>query len=214
MASTRSRMDDPETYERLRVLIANHFSERLDQVAEAVLGLGHEVLARRASLEEVGAATAAEKPDLAIVIVEESSEHALALIGRIVREATSPVIAILDVEDREFIAEAAKRGIFAYITGGEDPAELQSSIDIALRRFAEYHSLEGAFSRRAVTERAKGILMERHMIDEQEAFNMLRQHARGTNRKIVDVAEAVLASHRILPSADKSSVSKSKDATL
>src|SRR5438874_986949 len=121
MASTRSRMDDPETYERLRVLIANHFSERLDQVAEAVLGLGHEVLARRASLEEVGAATAAEKPDLAIVIVEESSEHALALIGRIVREATSPVIAVLDVEDREFIAEAAKRGIFAYITGVADP---------------------------------------------------------------------------------------------
>src|SRR5213078_1929096 len=147
-------------------LIANHRSERLDQVAEAVLGLGHDVLARRATLEEVGAATAAEKPDLAIVIVDESSEHALALIGRIVREATSPVIAVLDVEDRAFIEEAAKRGIFAYIAGRTDPDELQSSIDVALRRFAEYHSLEGAFWRRAVTERAKGVLMERHSIDE------------------------------------------------
>ena len=204
-------MDD---LERLRVLIANHRAERLDQVAEAVLGLGHEVLTRRPTLEEVGAATAAEKPDLAIVIVDESSEHALALIGRIVREATSPVIAVLDVEDRAFIAEAAKRGIFAYITGGEDLAELQSSIDIALRRFAEYHNLEGAFSRRAVTERAKGILMERHGIDEQEAFNLLRQHARRTNRKIVYVAEAVIASHRLLPSADKSSISTSEDAPL
>src|SRR5437764_14751322 len=204
-------MDDLETPERLRVLIANHLSERLDQVAEAVRGLGHGVLARRASLEEVGAATAAEKPDLAIVIVEESSEHALALIGRIVREATSPVIAVLDVEDREFIAEAAKRGIFAYIAGRTDPDELQSSIDVALRRFAEYHSLEGAFWRRAVTERAKGVLMERHSIDEQEAFNLLREHARRTNRKIVDVAEAVTATHRLLPARERPSPPSSED---
>ena len=54
-----------------------------------------------------------------------------------------------------------------------DPQEMQSSIDIVLRRFAEYHALEGAFGRRAVTERAKGILMERHNIDEQTAFSML-----------------------------------------
>jgi two-component system, response regulator / RNA-binding antiterminator len=205
-------MDDPEAPEHLRVLVADHRSERLEQVAGAVAALGHEVLPRPSSLEEIGAATAAEKPDLAMVIVDESSEHSLALIGRIVREATSPVIAVLDVQDHAFVKEAAKRGIFAYITDGDDPDELQSSIDIALRRFAEYHSLEGAFSRRAVTERAKGILMERHSIDEQEAFNLLRQHARRTNRKIVDVAEAVLSTHRLLPASERSPASE--DATL
>jgi response regulator NasT len=50
-----------------------------------------------------------------------------------------------------------------------------------------------------VTERAKGILMERHSIDEQAAFEMLRAHARRTNRKIIDVAEAVIASRDLLP---------------
>ena len=84
-------------------------------------------------------------------------------------EATCPAIAVLDVQDRDFINEAAKRGIFAYIANGHDPQEMQSAIDIVLRRFAEYHALEGAFGRRAVTERAKGILMERHDIDEQAA---------------------------------------------
>ena len=207
-------MDDLEAPEHLRVLIANHRSERLAQVTTAVAGLGHEVLDREVTLEEIGSATATEKPDLAIVIVDESSEHALALIGRIVREATSPVIAVLDVEDHEFIAEAAKRGIFAYVTGGQDLEELQSSIDIALRRFAEYHSLEGAFWRRAVTERAKGILMERHSIDEQEAFKLLRQQARRTNSKIVDVAEAVVASHRLLSAAEKPSPSALEDSAL
>jgi AmiR/NasT family two-component response regulator len=50
-----------------------------------------------------------------------------------------------------------------------------------------------------VTERAKGILMERHHVHEQDAFNMLRAHARATNRKVVDVAEAVVSSHTLLP---------------
>ena len=57
----------------------------------------------------------------------------------------------------------------------------------------------GAFGRRAVTERAKGILMERHSIDEPAAFEMLREHARSTNRKLVDGASAVLDGHRLLP---------------
>jgi AmiR/NasT family two-component response regulator len=109
------------------------------------------------------------------------------------------VIAVLDVQDREFIREAAKRGIFAYIANGDDPEEMQSAIDIVLRRFAEYHDLEGAFARRAVTERAKGILMERHRIDEHAAFKMLRDEARRTNRKIVDLAEAIVAGHPMLP---------------
>jgi hypothetical protein len=56
-------------------------------------------------------------------------------------------------------------------------------IDIVLRRFAEYHDLEGAFGGRAVTERAKGILMERHSVDEADAFGMLRDHSRRTKHQ-------------------------------
>jgi response regulator NasT len=109
------------------------------------------------------------------------------------------VIAVLDVQDRAFINEAAKRGIFAYIAG-HDPDGMQGSIDIVLRRFAEYHALEGAFGRRSVTERAKGILMERHNVDERAAFGMLRDNARRSNRKLTDVADAVVASRSMLPS--------------
>ena len=67
-----------------------------------------------------------------------------------------------------------------------------------LRRFAEYHELEGAFARRAVTERAKGILMERHSVDEPHAFEMLREHSRRVNRRVVDVAGAVVDGHALL----------------
>lgn len=184
----------------LRILIADGRKGRLEEVTRTVTSLGHEVISET-ELARVGPVTAAVRPDVALVIVGESSQQALALIGQIVREAACPVIAILDLQDQAFIKEAAKRGIFAYITSGDDPQEFQSSIDIVLRRFAEYQGLEGAFGRRAVTERAKGILMERHQIDDEEAFKMLRDEARRTNRKLVDMAEAVLASHRLLPGA-------------
>ena len=184
--------------ERLRILVADGRTPRLDEVTSTVSDLGHEVVGE-ATLEDVARLTASLRPDAAIVIVGESSEHALDLIGRIVTEAACPVIAILDVEDQAFIREAAKRGIFAYITGGQGPAALQSSLDVVLVRFAEYHGLEGAFGRRAITERAKGILMERHGVDEQRAFEMLREQARRTSRKMVDVAEAVTLSVSLLP---------------
>ena len=88
--------------------------------------------------------------------------------------------------------EAAKRGIFAYILH-DDPEELASAIDITLQRFAEYHhSLQGAFGRRAVIEQAKGILMARHAVNGERAFEMLRSHSQHNGRKVVDVAEAVV----------------------
>jgi AmiR/NasT family two-component response regulator len=186
------------TAPRLRVLVADGRRERFQQVTDTVTSLGHEV-AGAGDLASVSSLTASVAPDVAIVVVSEGSARALTLIRRIVTEAACPVIAILDVQDPAFVKEAAKIGIFAYIVGGEDPDEFQSSIDISLRRFAEYHDLEGAFGRRAVTERAKGILMERHSVGEEEAFNILREEARRTNRKIVDVADAVIRSHRLLP---------------
>jgi response regulator NasT len=85
------------------------------------------------------------------------------------------------------------------VVDGGDPEELQSSIDVVLKRFAEYHNLEGAFGRRAVTERAKGILMERHSVDDQRAFEMLRDEARRSNRKLIELAEAVTVSVNLLP---------------
>jgi AmiR/NasT family two-component response regulator len=184
--------------EHLRVLIANERKDRLALVAPIVAALGHEVVAREIEVEDVGAVTARERPDVALVGLGESSEHALQLVEQIVHEAACPVIALIHVPDPDFVKEASKRGVFAYITDA-DAGDWQSSIDIVLRRFSEYHDLEGAFGRRAVTERAKGILMERHSIDESEAFELLREHARSTNRKLVDVASAVVDGHRLLP---------------
>ncbi|HEV8098727.1 MAG TPA: ANTAR domain-containing protein [Gaiellaceae bacterium] len=189
--------------EHLRVLIANERRDRLELLAQVVAGLGHEVIAREIYVKEVGAVTERERPDVALVGLGLSSEHALELITEIVREASCPVIALLSAKDPAYVHEAAKRGVFAYIVDG-DSAELQSAIDITLRRFAEYQSLQGAFGRRALIEQAKGILMARHSVDADRAFELLRDHSQHNGRKLVDVAQALVDSHRLLPSPDLS----------
>ncbi len=185
----------PETARQLlRVLIANEKRERLELLAKVVIGLGHDVIAREIYVKEVGTVTARERPDVALVGLGESSAHALELISEIVREASCPVIAILHAGDPAYVHEAAKRGVFAYIIDGT-PEELQSAIDITLQRFSEYQSLQGAFGRRALIEQAKGILMARHSVHAERAFEMLRDHSQHNGRKLSDVAAAVVESH-------------------
>jgi AmiR/NasT family two-component response regulator len=189
-------MSDRDTT-HLRVLIANEKRERLELLAQVVTGLGHDVIAREIYVKEVGVVTARERPDVALVGLGLSSEHALGLIAEIVREASCPVIAVLTAKDPAYVHEAAKRGVFAYIVEGT-PDELQSAIDITLQRFAEYHNLQGAFGRRAVIEQAKGILMARYSINADKAFDMLRDHSQHNGRKLIDVAEAIVDSHLLL----------------
>jgi AmiR/NasT family two-component response regulator len=191
-----------EGTEHLRVLIANERADRLGLVAQTVIALGHEVIAREIDVLDVGRVTSQERPDVALVGLGDSSEHALELIDKIVREASCPVIVLLHAPDPAFVTEASKRGVFAHISD-DDVEDWQSSIDIVLRRFAEYHELQGAFGRRALIERAKGILMERHSVDEDAAFEMLRERSRADNRKLVDLATAVVDAHRLLPSRSR-----------
>jgi len=137
-------MDDTR---QLRVLIANQRADRLERIATVVTSLGHEVIAREVHVSEVAAATAKERPDVAFVGLGESAEHALEMITEISSKAYCPVIALLETYDPRWIDQAAVRGIYAYIVDTR-PDELQSAIDITLRRFGDYQELQGAFHRR------------------------------------------------------------------
>jgi len=209
LPSDYARMSSDRT-EALRVLIANERPDRLEATTKIVEKLGHVVIARELQVSDVAAMTAHSMPDVALVAVGESSDDALGLISRIVQEAACPVIALLEVEDPSFIREAAKRGVFAYLADG-DVAELESALDIVLQRFAEFRNLEGAFGRRAVTERAKGILMERHGVDEQRAFELLRAQSRNSGRKLVEVAASVVEGHLLLPARAGESASDERE---
>jgi len=151
----------------LHVLIANQRADRLELLARVVRDLGHEVIAQEIHVSDVGAVTARERPDVALVGLGESSDHALELITEIVRGAFCPVIALLEAYDAEWIDRAAQRGVYAYIVDTR-PEELQSAIDITLRRFAEFQDVQGAFERRTaeiLRETELTVVRRRHVLE-------------------------------------------------
>jgi AmiR/NasT family two-component response regulator len=188
----------PLEQESLRVLVANEDRPRLERLVEVATSLGQEIVAREVLPEEVAAVARQVDPDVALVgLHDHHTTHALELIGEIVREGICPVIAVLEGEDPGFVEAAAQGGIFAYVTS-LDPDALQGAFAVAIRRYRQTLALEGAIGRRAVIERAKGVLMERHSLDHGAAFEMLRDNARHSGRKVVDVSEALLESHPLL----------------
>jgi AmiR/NasT family two-component response regulator len=196
----------PTTTERgLRVLLADEDREKLEALGSVLSALGHEVTPFAVSVREAAEIIAREDPDLAMVAVHEDDDHALELIGETVEFAAGPVIAQVPGGDTDFVARAAERGISAWV-GTPSPTEVQAAIEVAMRRYREARQLsdkvdqlQTALERRAVIERAKGILMERHGVGEREAFELLRDSARSSSRRVVDVAQAVVSGHALLP---------------
>jgi response regulator NasT len=193
------------TQRNLRVLIADEDKDALGDLGGVLSELGHEVTPFVVSVAEAIDLISTEDPDLAIIVVHRDDEHALALIQETVEYASGPVIAQTRDNDVEFVSRAAERGISAWIDSIA-PEVVQGAIEVALRRYEEQQrletkveQLESALDRRAVIERAKGILMERHGIDDRAAFDQLRDHARSQSRRVVDVARAVTEGHALLP---------------
>jgi response regulator NasT len=190
----------------LRILLANEREEDLRALADVLQELGHEVTPFAVSVAEATELIAREDPDLAFVVLDRDDEHGLALISETVEFASGPVlVSVREAESPRTIARAADMGIAAYVDSWE-PVDVQGAIDVAMRRHREEQrlhekvaQLESALDRRAVIERAKGILMERHGIDDRKAFEMLREHARAARRTVVGVAQAVLDGHPLLP---------------
>jgi response regulator NasT len=179
-----------DSLDRLHVLIADENEQRLDQIATVVSDLGHTVVSRLTEVSQVAAETERERPDVAVVGLGLEHAHALDLISAIVRQSACPVIVDVDGGDPAFVENAARRGIFASFKH-DAPDQMRGAIDVALRRYAEFSRAQGALSRRALIEQAKGILMERYGITADEAFARLRHQARNTNHTLNDVAEAV-----------------------
>lgn len=202
--SPSSSTEPPAT---LRIALADEERATLRPLAKRLADLGHEVTTLAVTVDEASTRIAATDPQLAIVVLHRDDEHALDLIEELAEALDGPVIVLLAEPDAAFLAAAAERGIAAFASS-ETLDEIQGAIEVAIRRHretqalsAEVDTLRGALDRLAVVERAKGILMERHGIDERAAFELLRGHARRQGRRVVDLAAAVADGHTLLPSA-------------
>ena len=189
----------------LRILAADEDESTLQATDRMLAELGHEVTAHAVTVKQAADLIASEDPDLSVVVVHDDDGHALDLIEEISEYARGPLIVLLGEHQADFVRNAAERGIDAFARPQFD-AEVQGAIELTMKRHAEMQrlyeqveQLESALERRGTIERAKGILMERHGIGERQAFELLRQQARRSNRRVVELAGAVADGLALLP---------------
>ncbi len=198
-------MADEITTKSLRILTADEDESTLRAIDELLAGLGHEVSAHAVTSAQAAELIARDDPDLSVVVVHDDDDHALDLIEEINEYARGPLIVLLGAHDASFVRSAAQLGIDAFARP-QFEEEVQGAIELALKRNDErqrlteqVEQLESALERRGAIERAKGILMERHGIDERQAFELMRDQARRSNRRVIELARAVSDGHSLLP---------------
>src|SRR5688500_11376323 len=128
------------TETNLRVLIADENESALRELHEVLSRLGHEVTPYAVAVHGAVELIAKDDPQVAIVVVHEDDEHALALIGEAVEYASGPVIAQVPDADVDFLSRAAERGIATYVES-MDPESIQGAIEVAVRRYREASAL-------------------------------------------------------------------------
>ena len=182
----------------LRVLVANEDRTRLEAIVAVAERIGQVVVAREVEVSEVAERAREVHPDLAVVGLHEGhTEHALGMIEEIIGEGICPVVAVVEDSEPEFVTNAARSGIFAFVDSLTEDA-FRGAFDIAMRRFGQAEELEGALARRAIIERAKGVLMERYGVGEREAFERLRAQSQRTGEKVASICQALLDSHALM----------------
>jgi AmiR/NasT family two-component response regulator len=189
-----------ESLSPLRILIAEDETIiRLD-LRDVLERGGHEVCAEARDGEEAVALALSEAPELAILDVKMPKLDGIEAARRILAERPIPIVMLTAYGQEELVTRAVEAGVFGYLVKPFRETDLLPAIQTARARHAELsalreeaESLAEALATRKVVERAKGLLMEREGLSENDAFVRLRRASQASGRPLGVVAEAVLA---------------------
>ncbi|BDT67221.1 putative transcriptional regulatory protein pdtaR [Comamonadaceae bacterium OS-1] len=146
------------------------------------------------------------QPDMVIVDAESEARDALEHVVVATRNARRPIVMFTNDDDTSHVKDAVAAGVSAYIVAGLSAARIRPILDVAMARFEFEQALRKELAdtrqeldghkaellNRKVIDRAKGLLMQRQGLTEQEAYERLRKAAMDKSLKLVDVAQRIL----------------------
>ena len=183
----------------LRIAVADDELDMRDYFQQILPLLGHEVVAVARDGRELVEQCRRVRPDLVITDIKMPDMDGIDAAKQIYRNAPVPVILVSAYHDAAFIERAEADHIMAYLVKPIKQADLEPAIGIAMRRFEQFQELhketsdlKQALKDRKVIEKAKGILMKKTGLDENDAFRRLQKLASDKNRKLIDIAQTIL----------------------
>ncbi len=191
--------------EKLRVALVDEKTERSSDLEAALVAEGYEVVARLAGSADLLAQLHGLAPDVVIVDMQSPDRDVLEDMQRIYREEPRPIVMFVDESDSESIRAAVSAGVSAYVVDGLKSRSVQPIIEAAIARFRAFQALRSeleaarsSLEERKLVERAKGVLMKRRGLGEQEAYDLLRKTAMNRGCKLADVARQLIHAAELL----------------
>jgi response regulator NasT len=187
----------PKTGLRWRVgIVDDHVPSRAD-VRAAVVAAGGEVAGEATRAADALAMVSSVRPDVVIFAVGLPDGDGVAAAAAVTSANGCPVVLFTSHTRDELVARAQSAGVMAYLLKPLRPAELAPALDLAVARFAETRQLRQTLEERKVIERAKGRLMDKLNLTEEEAFRRLRRAAMNRRRPMIEIARALLVSESV-----------------
>jgi response regulator NasT len=166
-------------------------------VRAAVAAAGGEVVGEAARCTDALALVREAQPDVALFAAGLPDGDGVDAAGRVVAEGRLPVVLFTSHTSQALVERARTAGVMAFLLKPLREAELAPALDLAVARFAEASDLRRRLEERKVIERAKGRLMTRLGLGEDEAFHRLRRAAMDSRRPMAEVARALLLSEAV-----------------
>ena len=188
----------------MRVLIADDDPIiRLD-LKQMLETLGYEVVAEAGDGQQAVAGAREQKPDICILDVKMPIMDGIEAVSIITDENIAPTILLTAYSDKELIDRAKDAGVFAYLVKPFKPSDLPPAIEVARSRFdqntqlnKEVSNLTEKLEARKLVDRAKGILMKEHTLDESEAYRRIQVQSMNLRKTMREVAEAIILAKSI-----------------
>ena len=184
---------------RWRVAIVDDHERSRAALRAAIWAAGGEVAGEASRCLDAPALLERTKPSVAVFAVGLPDGDGIETAAEVIARGTCPVVLFTSHTDDALVERATAAGVMAYLLKPLRPAELAPALDLAIARWQEARALRARLEERKVIERAKGAMMQRHGLTEDEAFKRLRRTAMDTRRPMVEIARAVLVSESLAP---------------
>ena len=189
----------------LKIVIVDESPVRAAILADGLREAGFTQVVRIEETTNLLANVYAIDPDVILIDLENPSRDVLAQMFQVSRVVKRPIAMFVDQSDAAAIEAAVDAGVSAYIVDGLKKERIKNILDLCISRFNAFARLtdeleraQSALSERKVIDRAKGILMKMKSIGEADAYTMLRKTAMKENRKIAEVAQALITAAELL----------------
>ncbi len=189
----------------LKILVIDENAIRAAILEEGLRASGVDRVVVLPDGPDLQARVAGLKPDVIVVHLESPSRDVLEQMSGLSRQAERPVAMFVDRSDEGLSAAAIEAGVSAYVVDGMQPARVKPILDAAIARFRMFQRMrlelaetKKALEERKVIDRAKGMIMKARGVDEDQAYAILRKAAMDQNRRVADVAAALVSTVGLL----------------